>query len=140
MVGWNTKKLNTKLLFKPFGSDLNLNLSWNPSEWLWNSREPWKHSATELYNTLQELLITDEAILAKNVTGSHMLCNNNKNYYVSVIVLFFYKFLITFLTVLFCNQSLLNTWWWNYMYFEFIGCILQISDFNFSDCHRISYI
>ena len=130
MVGWNTKKLNTKLLFKPFGSDLNLNLSWNPSEWLWNSREPWKHSATELYNTLQELLITDEAILAKNVTGSHMLCNNNKNYYVSVIVLFFTSSWSPS-SQSFSVISLLNTWRWNYMYFEFIGCILQISDNTF---------
>lgn len=46
------QKINTKLLLRPFGSDLKLNLSRNPSERLRNSSAK-KHSAADLYNTLQ---------------------------------------------------------------------------------------
>lgn len=140
MVGWNTKKINTKLLFKPFwiGSKPKLIL-----KSFWMAMELERTMKTLCYWIIQHFTITTNyrwSYFGKECHWvTYMLCNNNKNYYVSVIVLFFYKFLITFLAVLFCNQSLLNTWRWNYMYFEFIGCILQISDNTFF-CHQISYI
>lgn len=124
MVGWNTKKINTKLLFKPFwiGSKPKLIL-----KSFWMAMELERTMKTLCYWIIQHFTITTNyrwSYFGKECHWvTYMLCNNNKNYYVSVIVLFFYKFLITFLTVLFCNQSFkhmkmkLYVFWIHWLYF-----------------------
>lgn len=131
MVGWNTKKINTKLLFKPFwiGSKPKLILK---SFWM----------AMELERTMKTLCywIIQHFTITTNYRRSYF---GKECHWVAYVMQRQQKLLCKchcsiFLQVLdhlphspFCNQSLLNTWRWNYMYFEFIGCILQISDNTF---------
>ena len=139
MVGWNTKKINTKLLFKPFwiGSKPKLIL-----KSFWMAMELERTMKTLCYWIIQHFTITTNyrwSYFGKECHWVTYVMQQQQKLLCKCHCSIFFTSSWSPSSQSFFVISLLNTWRWNYMYFEFIGCILQISDNTFF-CHQISYI